>query len=249
MRVLHRAVFLERADDLRDRGLLLSDRVVDADDVLALLVDDRVDRDGGLARLAVADDQLALAAADRDHRVDGLQTRLQRFLDRLPIRDARRDSLDRRELRRRDRALAVDRHTEGVDDAAEDLVADGHRDDAARALDLVAFLQVLRLAEKHRAHALFFEVQRDAEQTVRELEHLTGHRLVDALHARDAVADRDDGADFGHVHVDGECAELFPDDPGDVVSLDGHRYTFSTSFCRIRASCRVTLPSYTVLSS
>ena len=105
------------------------------------------------------------------------------------------------------------------------------------------------LAEQHGADALLFEVQRDAEQAVRELEHLAGHRLVDALDARDAVADRDDGADFGHVHVDGECAELFPDDPGDVVSLDGHRYTFSTSFCRMRASCRVTLPSYTVLSS
>jgi hypothetical protein len=53
-----------------------------------LLVDDRVHRDGGLARLAVADDQLALAAADRDHRVDGLDAGLQRLLDRRPIGDA-----------------------------------------------------------------------------------------------------------------------------------------------------------------
>ena len=56
--------------------------------VLALLVDDRVDGDGGLAGLAVADDELALAAADGDHRVDGLDAGLQRLLDRLALDDA-----------------------------------------------------------------------------------------------------------------------------------------------------------------
>ena len=81
--VFHRAGFLERPHDLRDRRLLLADRVVDADHVLPLLVDDRVDRDGRLAGLAVADDQLALTAADRHHRVDRLEPGLQRLLDRL----------------------------------------------------------------------------------------------------------------------------------------------------------------------
>ena len=57
----------------------------------------------------------------------------------------------------------------------------------------------------------------------------------------------DDGADFGHVHGDGEAADLLADDLGDFVSLDAHRYTFSTSFCRIGVNCPVTLPSYTVL--
>src|SRR5436190_10283037 len=54
-RVLHRAGLFERAYYLRDGGLLLADRVVDADDVLPLLVDDRVDRHGGLAGLPIAD--------------------------------------------------------------------------------------------------------------------------------------------------------------------------------------------------
>ena len=72
-RVLHRAVLLERAAHAGDRGALLADGDVDAADLLlrvaglpvGLLVDDRVEADGGLAGLAVADDQLALAAADR----------------------------------------------------------------------------------------------------------------------------------------------------------------------------------------
>src|SRR5690606_7806450 len=68
----HRAVFLELAHDVGDGRVLLADGDVDALNAAVLLVDDRVDGDGGLAGLAVADDQLTLAAADRDHRVDGL---------------------------------------------------------------------------------------------------------------------------------------------------------------------------------
>ena len=49
-----------------------------------------VDRDGGLAGLAVADDQLALAAADGDQRVDGLEAGLHRLVHRLARNDARR---------------------------------------------------------------------------------------------------------------------------------------------------------------
>ena len=81
--VLEGAVALEGGDGLGDRGLLLADGDVDALHPQALLVEDGVDGDGGLARLAVADDQLALAAADRGHGVDGLDARLQRLGHRL----------------------------------------------------------------------------------------------------------------------------------------------------------------------
>ena len=40
--------------------------------------------------------------------------------------------------------------------------------------------------------------------------------LLEAVDARDAVADRDDGADFGDVDVDGVAADLLADDPGDL---------------------------------
>ena len=85
----------EDVDQRRRRRFLLGDRHVDADDARPLLVDDRVDGDGGLAGLAVADDQLALAAADRGHGVDGLDAGLQRLVDRLPPGDARRDRFER----------------------------------------------------------------------------------------------------------------------------------------------------------
>src|SRR3546814_4122553 len=83
--------------ELGDAGALLADGDVDAVELLRLvvalvdrlLIDDGVERDGGLAGLAVADDELALAAADRDQRVDRLEAGLHRLVHRL-ARDAAR---------------------------------------------------------------------------------------------------------------------------------------------------------------
>ena len=214
--------FFEDAHDLRNGGLLLPDRVVNADDVFVVLIDDGVDRDGRLAGLAVADDQLALAASDRHHRVDGFQAGLQRLAHRLAIDHAWCDALDRHERLCGDGALAVDGLPERIHHAAEQLVADRHRDDAPGALDDVAFLDFRVLAEEHRAHAVLFEVQRDAEDAVRKLEHLAGHRALDAVHSSDTVAKRHNAADFGDVDLDGKTADLVADDFGDFFSFDFH---------------------------
>ena len=79
---------------LRHRRTLLPDGDIDANHVAALLIDDGVERDGGLAGLPVADDQLALAAADRNHGVDGLDAGLHRLFHRLPVDHAGREALD-----------------------------------------------------------------------------------------------------------------------------------------------------------
>ena len=187
-RVAHRVVVFERLDDLRHRRRLLTYRVVDADEVLVALVDDRVHGDRGLAGLAVADDQLALAAANRDERVDCLEARLHRLAHRLPVDDARREALDRGEALRGDRPLAVYGLAERVDHAADHLLAHRHRDDAPGPLDRVALLDLGVLAEEHDADAVLLEVERQAEHAVRELEHLACHGAVHAVHAGDAVA-------------------------------------------------------------
>ena len=219
-RVLHRAVLLERLDDLRDRRVLLPDRDVDADDVLALLVDDRVERDGRLAGLAVADDELALAAADRDHRVDRLDAGLHRLLDGHAVDDAGREALDGVELLRGDRPLAVQRDAERVHDAADERVPDGHGHDALRALGRVAFLHVARLAHEDAADVRLLEVQREAEDVVRKRDELAGHGLVEPVDERDAVADRDDRADLVDVHALRDARELGLDELGDFLGAD-----------------------------
>jgi len=94
---------------LGDRGALLADRAVDADEVAALLIDDGVEDYRGLAGLAVADDELALAAADRNHGVDGLDAGLHWFANGLAIENAGGDFFEWVALLRLDGAFAVER--------------------------------------------------------------------------------------------------------------------------------------------
>ena len=51
-RVIHRAGIGQNFHHLRNRRAFLPDRAVDANHVAALLVDDRVQNDGGLSRSA-----------------------------------------------------------------------------------------------------------------------------------------------------------------------------------------------------
>src|SRR5438045_2314428 len=154
------AVSVEPAHDVRDGARLLPDRDVDAGDAGVLLVDDRVDRERGLAGLAVADDQLALAAPDRDHRVHRLVAGLHRLRHGLAPDHARRDLLDGRGHLGGQRGAAVDRLAERVHHAAAELGADRHLEDAARGLHRVALAQVLVVAEHHRADRVALEAQR-----------------------------------------------------------------------------------------
>ena len=84
--VIHRAGFAKPLDDAGDGRFLLADRDVEALHAGVALVDDRVDADGGFAGLPVADDELALAAADWRHRVDGFDAGLQRLAHRRHAR-------------------------------------------------------------------------------------------------------------------------------------------------------------------
>src|SRR5262249_18349944 len=147
-RVLHRARVLETLVDARDRRLLLPDRDVDALHARVALVEDRVDEERRLAGRAVADDELALAAADVSHRVDRLDAGLERLLHRLARDDARRLELERARLGGIDRPAAVERVAERIDDAAEQRLADGHARDAARAPHRLALAHLLPLAEQ-----------------------------------------------------------------------------------------------------
>ena len=236
-RVLHRAELGELLDHLRDGRLLLPGRDVDAEHVETLLVDDRVERDRRLAGLPVADDQLALAAADRRHRVDRLDPGLQRLVHRFTGHDARRLQLDAPRLRRVDGTLAVDRPAERIDHAAEQTHADRHLDDAVGAAHDVAFANVLVLAHDRDADVVLFEVQHHPAHAARELDEFAGHGLVEPVDARDAVADREHGAGLRDV----DLATVFPDlalqNVGDLSRLDVERHL--SSFSReLRAELR-----------
>src|SRR5438445_13312966 len=105
--VVHRPGVGEGLHHLCDRRALLPDTAINANDVAALLIDDGVQNDGGLTGLTVSDDELALSAADRDHRIDCFDTGLQRLANWLAVQHARRDLLEWIALLRGDGTLAT----------------------------------------------------------------------------------------------------------------------------------------------
>jgi hypothetical protein len=228
-RVFHRAVLVERGDRLCDLRVLLPDLHEDADHVAAALVDDRVEREGALARGAVTDDQLPLTAPERHHRVDRLHARLERLVDVHAGDDVGGDALHRVRLRRRDRAALVERVTEGVHDAADQRLADRHGGDRAGGLDLVALLHPLIVAEHDRADGLLLEVEGEPadRQAGRvghvELDQLRRLALPEAVDPRDAVTGLDHRAYAGLRYARVEVLDLLFEDRGDLFGSYGHR--------------------------
>ena len=191
-----------------------------------------------LAGLAVADDQLALAAADRHQAVDDLQAGLHRLVHALARDDAGRLDVDAAALGDvGDRTLAVDRVAERVDHAAQQAAADRHVDDLAQAADFVALADRLVLAEDHDADVVALEVERHALHAGRrELDHLAGLHLVEAEHAGDAVADRQHLADVGDVGLLAEVGDLGLQDGRNFGGADVHLGSYALFRANFRES-------------
>src|SRR5580704_4927104 len=229
--IFKRALLFQHLDELRHRGALLADRDIDAiqldllvaGGVQRLLVQDGVERDRGLAGLAVADDQLTLAAADRDQGIDGLEASRHRLVDRFARNDAGRLDVDALAFGGLDWALAVDRIAERIDHAAEQAFADGSIDDGAGALDGLAFLDLPVSAEDHDTDIVGLEVERHAAGAVLELDHLAGLDVVEAVDAGDAVADGQHLSDFGNLSLLAEILDLVFQDRGNFRGADVHQ--------------------------
>ena len=174
--VCHGALLLELRHNGAHGRELLADRDVDADKALPLLVDDRVDGNGGLAGLAVANDQLALTTTDWNQCVNGLDAGLHWCRYRLAANNARSDALNWTRLLRVDWALAVEWSTEWVNNAPDQLNADWHLNNLAGRLDGVAFLNGLCVAKEHGADSLFTKVQGHAGNAVWELQKFRRER-------------------------------------------------------------------------
>src|SRR5205085_3830659 len=105
------------------------------------------ERDRGLAGRTVANDQLALAAADRNHRVDGHDSSLDRLAHAFTFDDAGRDFFERVKCFTLDRSLVVERLAERINYATEQSFADRNGQQSPGGLRFVSFTDFGRVAE------------------------------------------------------------------------------------------------------
>ncbi len=185
--VFHGAVLFQLAHHVGDGGLLLTDGHVDTLNAGVFLVNDGVHRHGGLTDLAVADDQLTLATADRGHGVDGFETGLYRLVHLFTPDHAGRHFLDGVGFGGVHRTFAVHRVTQGVDHAAEQFRAHRHFQNAAGAADLLALRQTQVITQHHGAHGVLLQVEGHAEDAALKLDHFAEHHVGQTMNAHDAV--------------------------------------------------------------
>src|SRR6185503_9197700 len=111
---------------------------------------------------------------------------------------------------------------ERVDDTAEKRLADRDARDLPCSSDGLPLLDVLPLAEERGADVVLFEVEGEADDAVLELEHLQRNSVLEAVGARDAVADLQDGADLREIGLDVVVLDPVLQDRGDFFWTQFH---------------------------
>ncbi|OIQ76275.1 hypothetical protein GALL_420540 [mine drainage metagenome] len=136
------------------------------------MVEDGVHRNGGLTGLPVTQNQLALAATYGNEGIHHFQTGLQGHGDRRALHDGCCGPLNRQTLRCRDRALAVQRSAQRVDDTPQQTLPHCHVHDTPRALHRVARAQLPIIAQQDHANFVLIHIKGNAGHTTLELQQL-----------------------------------------------------------------------------
>ncbi len=166
---------------------------VDADHFGVALVEDGVHAQGGLAGLAVAQDQLALAAAHGEQGVHHLDPGLQGRGHRGAVHDVRGGPLHGPPTVGLQVAAAVQGMAHGVEDPAQQAVAHRGVQDPAGAPGLHAGRDPVALADQHHAGHVGVQVEGHALGAVLELHDLLGPEFAESGHADHAFAHEGDG--------------------------------------------------------
>ena len=184
------------------------------------MVNNRINGDGRLTRLAVADNQLALSTADRNHGIYRLDTRLQRLVHRLAVDNTRSFTLERHLARLADDfAFPVKRIAQWVDDAANHAFAHSDGSDTARASHGVAFFDLVGRSQEDGTHVIDFQVHYDSFHAIVEAQQLAGLSIIQTIDAGYAVAHLEHGAYFLQFGIRADTLQLFAQDGGNFTYI------------------------------
>ncbi len=220
--ILHRTRFLQFLQHVGHSGLFLAHGNVNADYISALLVNNGVNRNSSFAGLAVAKDKFPLAAANRDHRVNGLDPGLEGLVHRLPEDHAGGDFFYRVKFVTANRALPVQGLAQRVHHAADQGIAHRHGHDPAGALNGITLLDVLVRPENNAPDVVFFQVQGHPQHAAGEFQQFHGHTFHQAIHTGDTVTYCENGTDISHLDLGLVFVYLLPNNRADFFRSQIH---------------------------
>ena len=176
----------------------------------ALLIDDGINGDSSLTCLPVTNDKLTLSSSDRNHRIDRLDTRLQRFLHGLAIDHSRSLSVEwhLKGVGEVDVSLTVDSLSKRIDDTSKHVVVDAYRSDSLRALHHHALLDTLGRTEQHATYVVLLKVHHDCHSAVLEFEKLVGFSVSQSVDTSHTVAHLEHSTDLVKLLSSADALQL-----------------------------------------
>ncbi len=168
-----RSSLLEFCDDARHRISALANRTIDGYNVRTL-IEDRIDRDRGLADLTISQNELSLATPDRYRRIDRLDPRRKRDVDSGPVDNRGRGPLDRPPASVCHSRLTVQGPSQGINNPTEKALSDRRVNDTMGAAHVVAGTELVSSTEENNPASADLDVGSHAGKTMREQQQLSG---------------------------------------------------------------------------
>lgn len=171
-----------------------------------LLVDDRVESNGGLSRLAVPNNKLALATANGDHGIyrfdprlhglsDGFSRNYAWGFDRHTLAlDICQWPLENEEKTPGLYYLSVDWISKSIDNPSQETLAARNIDNVSRASDNVSLSYQTVVSKYDNANIVRLQIQSHALDARRKLDHFFGLDIFQPINACNAIANRQNSA-------------------------------------------------------
>ena len=148
-------------------------------------------------------------------------------MHRLARNNTRSLNIGHATLRSVNRALAVNRVTQTIDNTTEQGVAGRNVHDRLGAFDNITFFDRTVVTKDNDTNVINLKVQGHPTDAARKLDHFTGLNIIKPVRAGDTIANRQHAPDFRHLGFLPEILDLLFEDRRDLSSLDTH---YPTSF-------------------
>ena len=143
-------------------------------------------------------------------------------MDTLARHNARRFNINAAAFSSRDWALAVNRLTERVHNAAKQTFANRNVNDFAETLNCVALFNAAVITKDNNTNIICFEVQGHALNAARKLDHLAGADIVQAVDTGDTITNGQNLSNVGNFSFFTEALNLLLEDRGDLCGANVH---------------------------